>query len=148
MADEDRNERSEQRLLVADSDVLVRHVIADYLRSCGYIVIEAASFEEALAVMEDDRLAPPLALCDADLAGGGNGFALRVRLASVRPDAKVILAGNAAAAAKAAGDLCDEGPHLARPYDPQLVVERIRRHLATRATAGRDDIVLPSDNAK
>ena len=132
MADEDRGNRSEQSLLVADSDVLIRHVLADYLRSCGFTVIEAASFEEALAIMSSDHLAPELVLCDADLAGEGNGFVLRERLMRERPRVRVMLAGSVAAAARAAGNLCHEGPHLARPYDPQLVLERIRRHLAQR----------------
>lgn len=132
MADAERGKRSEQSLLVADSDVLIRHVLADYLRSCGYTVIEAASFEEALAVMNSEHVAPDLVLCDADLAGEGNGFVLRERLLRQRPDVRVMLAGNVAAAARAAGNLCEEGPHLARPYDPQLVLERIRRHLAQR----------------
>lgn len=132
MADDDRGKRGEQGLLVADSDVLVRHVLADYLRSCGYTVIEAASFEEALAVMRHEILAPELVLCDADLAGEGNGFVLRQHLSRERPEVRVLLAGNVAAAARAAGDLCHEGPHLTRPYDPQLVLERIRRHMAHR----------------
>jgi hypothetical protein len=32
-----------------------------------------------------------------------------------------------AKAASAAGDLCEEGPHLSRPYEPQQVVEWIKR---------------------
>lgn len=132
MADEDPRGASEQGLLVADSDVLVRHHIADYLRRCGYVVIEAATFEEALAVVGAGSLRVDLVLSDAELAGGGNGFALRQRLARDHPDIRVILAGNVAAAADVAGELCEEGPHLARPHDPQLVLDRIRRALALR----------------
>ena len=44
----------------------------------------------------------------------------------------VILAGTPAKAADAAAELCDEGPNLARPYEPQLVVDRIKRLLAKR----------------
>ena len=40
-----------QRLIVVDGDVLVRHVISDYLRTCGYVVIEAASTDEAEVVL-------------------------------------------------------------------------------------------------
>ena len=132
MADEEPRGRSEQRLLVADSDVLVRHAIADYLRRCGYAVVEAASFEEAHAVLAAPQLAPDLVLSDVELAGEGNGFTLRALVREKWSEVEVILAGNIEAAAKAAGDLCERGPHLARPHDPQLVLERIRRALATR----------------
>ena len=132
MADEEPRNRIEQRLLVADSDVLVRHAIADYLRRCGYAVIEAASFEEALAVIEAPQLAPELVLSDVELAGEGNGFTLRAVVTENWPEVEVVLAGNIDAATKAAGELCERGPHLARPHDPQLVLERIRRALASR----------------
>jgi len=132
MADEKPRNRIEQRLLVADSDVLVRHAISDYLRRCGYAVIEAASFEEALAVIEAPQLAPDLVLSDVELAGEGNGFTLRAVVTEKWPEVEVVLAGNIEAATKAAGELCERGPHLARPHDPQLVLERIRRALASR----------------
>ena len=132
MADEETRNRIEQRLLVADSDVLVRHAISDYLRRCGYAVIEAASFEEALAVIEAPQLAPELVLSDVELAGEGNGFTLRAVVTEKWPEVEVVLAGNIEAATKAAGELCERGPHLARPHDPQLVLERIRRALASR----------------
>ena len=38
---------------------------------------------------------------------------------------EIVLAGNVSAAAKAAGDLCDDGPHLKRPYDPQAVLNHL-----------------------
>jgi len=117
---------------VADSDVLVRHLIADYLRHCGYTVIEAASFEEAVTVVEAGSITPAVVLSDVELSGNGNGFALREQLTRTRPEVRVILAGSITSATHAAADLCEEGPHLARPYDPQLVLERIRRHLARR----------------
>lgn len=132
MADEEPRAGSEQRLLIADSDVLVRHAIADYLRRCGYVVIEAASFEEAHQVLSAPQGAPDLVLSDVELMGSGNGFELRAIAAREWPETEVILAGTVEAAARSAGDLCERGPHLARPHDPQLVLQRIRRALAAR----------------
>jgi CheY-like chemotaxis protein len=122
-----------QSLLIADSDPIVRHSLAEYLRDCGYRVQEATNFEEAVTLLErpDGGELPSAVLSDVDLAGG-NGFALRMWARQHRPNVKVILAGNLAMAAKAAGDLCEDGPHLSRPYDPQLVLERIRRNLGSR----------------
>lgn len=126
-------EKRPQSLLIADGDALVRHTLAEYLRNCGYRVIEAASFEEAVSLLErpDHSAELDVVLSDVELPGG-NGFVLRAWVRENRPGVKVVLAGNVAAAARAAGDLCEDGPHLARPYDTQLVLDRIRRLLASR----------------
>lgn len=121
-------------LLIADSDALVRHALAEYLRHCGYRVIEAASMAEAQNVLgEGEPLTPvDILLSDVELSDG-SGFALRAWAREHHPGLAVLLAGNFAAAAQAAGELCDKGPDLARPYEPQLVADRIRRSLAERA---------------
>jgi DNA-binding NtrC family response regulator len=115
-------------VLVVDGDVLVRHAIADYLRHCGYSVIEAASQAEAMTVLGDASLHIETVLCDVGL----DGFGLRKSLRDLRPDVDVILAGSVAAVAHAAADLCETGPHLARPYDPQGVVDQIKQMRARR----------------
>jgi len=122
-----------QRLLVVDGDVLVRHVISDYLRTCGYIVIEAASTDEAALVLEDSTLRIEAVLCDADVPGTQSAFQLRAWAIRQTPATQVILAGSVTAAANKAAELCEEGPQLRRPYDPQSVAEYIRRIIGTRA---------------
>ena len=111
--------------------MIVRNVLSDYLRQCGYKVIDAASADEVMAILDDGSATVTAMLCDADLGGTMNAFALRVWMRQHWPDVHVVLAGNVHAAAKAAGDFCDEGPHLKRPYDPQAVLAHIRRLLAT-----------------
>jgi hypothetical protein len=44
-----------------------------------------------------------------------------------RPGPDVILTGTLVTAAHAAGDLCEDGPHLSKPYQPQQVVEWIKK---------------------
>lgn len=118
-------------VLVADSDVLERHAIADYLRNCGYVVIEATSSEEVMTVIEAGPLQVHAILCDAQLSGSTSAFELRTWLRRHNPDIKVAMAATLEKTAAAAADLCDEGPHLARPYDPQMVVDYIRRMLGS-----------------
>lgn len=121
-----------QRLLVIDGDVLVRHVISDYLRTCGYIVVEAASIDEAMIVLEDASIPISAALCDAEAPGGRSAFHFRTWAAQRQPKVEVILAGSIDSAASKAAELCESGPHLRRPYDPQSVIEYIRRVIGTR----------------
>jgi CheY-like chemotaxis protein len=122
-----------QRLIVVDGDVLVRHVISDYLRSCGYVVVEAATTDEAAIVLDDTSVGINAALCDADAPGSQSAFQLRAWALQRRPEVQIILAGTVAAAAGKAAELCEEGPQLRRPYDPQSVVEYIRRIMGSRA---------------
>jgi len=122
-----------QRLLVVDGDVLVRHVISDYLRTCGYVVVEAASTDEATLVLDDTNDMVEAVLCDADAPGRLSAFEFRAWAVRRTPATRVILAGSIGAAADKAAELCEEGPHLQRPYDPQGVVEYIRRIVGTRS---------------
>jgi len=96
-------EREREHIVVADSDVLIRHAISDYLRHCGFSVIEASHAEDVLIILADDsgqRL--KAILCDADLQGEMNGFRLRASVKKIRPDLHVILSGSIEAAANAA----------------------------------------------
>lgn len=114
-------------ILVVDGEVLVRHAIADYLRHCGYVVIEASSTDEAATVLNKEGLAVNAVLCDAEAPGARNPFQFRAWAAQYRQDVQIALAGNVEAAARKAAEFCEEGPHLARPYDPQSVIAFIQR---------------------
>ena len=116
--------RGEETILVLERDVLTRAFISDYLRSCGYRVLEARSAAEALTILQESSEPIRVVLGDAE-----NGFKLSGWVKANRPKIKVILTANAERASQAAADLCDAGPHGKRPYDPQLLIQRIRSHL-------------------
>lgn len=120
-------------VLVVDADILVRHVIADYLRSCGYRVLEAASGNEARIILEVEAERTDIVLADADVTGEMEGFALARWLRQAHPAIDIILAGTPEMAAAHATELCDDGPAVGKPYQPQQVVDRIKWLLAARA---------------
>jgi CheY-like chemotaxis protein len=123
----------QETVLVVDDEVLVRMVIGAYLRDCGYRVIEAASADEAMLVIEQDKEGVvSVVLTDVEMPGERDGFALAQWIRQRRPGCEVILAGTPARAADAAGDLCEQGPMLSKPYEPQVVLDRIRRLLTLR----------------
>jgi CheY-like chemotaxis protein len=97
-------EQTEQlkSILMVDGDVLVRHAISDYLRRCGYTVIEASSTDEAVAVLSDESLAIDAILCDAEAPGSLNAFQLRLwaNQQPRRAGIQIALAGNIEAAAQ------------------------------------------------
>ena len=129
---------SAETILVVDDEVLVRSAIADYLRGCGYKVVEAADSEEALTLLGADSIRVDIVLSAVAMRSGMDGFGLFRWIREHRPEVDIVLAGTPARAAEAAAELCDSGPTLARPYDPQVVLDRIKRSLAARQ-AGKSE---------
>lgn len=132
-------------VIIADGDILVRHALADYLRHCGYTVIEAANSDEVVAVLNEKAVAVDILLCVAELGGALGGFGLGRWVREHRRDVDVEMAGSVAAAADKAADICEQGPHLARPYDPQSVVDRIKQLRANRDRGQRARGPVPTD---
>jgi DNA-binding response OmpR family regulator len=124
-------------VMVVDADVLSRMAIADYLRHCGYSVLEGSSAEDVDAVLTTEREIDVM-LIDLTLSGTQDGFSLARKVRAEHPDIVVILTSSAAKQAEKAGELCDDGP-LMKPYNPaelerriKLLRERRRLHEATR----------------
>jgi CheY-like chemotaxis protein len=124
-------EHAQQTVLVVEDEVFIRMVISDYLRECGYRVIEAANADEALTILQHLEIDIDVVFSDVEMPGSMDGFALSKWLRTNRPNVDVILTGNAPRAANAAADLCDEGP-LPKPYHPDIALDRIRRLMALR----------------
>lgn len=118
-------------LLLVEADILVRTALAAYLRECGFRVLEATSIAEAHVFLGDNDSSVELVLAEIGHTGE-EGFALASWIRKERPDVDVILAGTLEAATKKAGDLCEGEPSVTKPYDHQLVLDRIRRAIAAR----------------
>ena len=124
-------------VLLIDDDILVRTPLAAYLRDCGYTVYEAIDSDEALVVLKAQELGVDVVFSKVEAGGSLDGFALKQWLQQALPNVHVVLFGSPTRAATAAGELCEQGPMLAKPYAPQLVEARIRQLLAAR---GRNSI--------
>ena len=120
-------------VLVVEPDILVRMVIADYLRDCGYKVVEGVNADEALAVLGAGTKIDVI-LTEVQLSGSLDGFGLVRQIRENHPEIDVILTSGVARAADKAGDLCDDGP-LEKPYHPQEVVRRINLLRERRRTS-------------
>jgi len=110
-------------IFVVEPDILVRMIIADYLRDCGYKVVEGVDADDVLAVLEAGRKIDVI-MAEVRLAGSLDGFGLARQIREDHPEIDVILTSGVARAADKAGDLCDDGP-LEKPCHPQEVVRRI-----------------------
>ena len=112
-------------VLVVEDEVLVRMVVSDYLRDCAFHVVEAGSGDEAIQILEAG-IEVDIVFSDVHMPGEIDGFALSHWVRRARPGVKVILTSGVARSAKAAGDLCEEGPLLAKPYNHRDLERHIR----------------------
>ena len=113
-------------ILIVDDEVIARTVIADYLRECGYRVIEAGNPEDAMTILDSD-LRIDIVFTDLDLPGPATGLELARWIRRRHLTVKVIVTSGHHSAAELAGELCDSGPPIVKPYHSDAVVERIRR---------------------
>ena len=122
---------SQAGLLIVEADILVRSPLSDYLRECGYRVVEAGNAVEAKELLDDGSISIDVVLIDIN-GGDRAGFELAAWVRSHHAGCEVVLAGTPMKAAEKAGDLCEEGPALTTPYDHQQVLDHIRRLIAAR----------------
>jgi CheY-like chemotaxis protein len=116
-------------VLIVEDELLLRMGVADYLRDCGYRVVEADNGDEAVSVLESDA-GIDVVFTDITMPGTLNGFGLAQWVRRERPEVRVILTSGISRTAQEARDLCAHGPLVAKPYDYGQVERHIRTLLA------------------
>jgi DNA-binding NtrC family response regulator len=110
-------------IMVVEPDILVRWVLAEYLRDCGYKVVEGGCADDVFTVLRSD-IRVHMVFAEVRLSGDSDGFALAKTTREMYPEVDVVLTSSVANAADKAGDLCAEGV-LKKPYHPDEVIRRI-----------------------
>lgn len=118
-------------IIVVEPSILARLVLCDYLRECGYRVLEASNATEAIAVLDESGLPIDVVLSEVELPGDMDGFTFSRYVRQKHPQIRMLLAGTVAKAADVAAEICEDGPLLTKPYDQQLVLDRIKRLTAS-----------------
>ena len=75
----------QETILVVEDDVLVRMPIAQYLRDCGYKVIEASDADEAMQVLQHQETMVHVVFSDIEMPGAVDGFGLAKWVRERRP---------------------------------------------------------------
>ena len=112
-------------ILVVEDEVLIRIAVADYLRECGYRVVEAASGEEAQKIFHAGQPIEVL-FSDIDLGDGIDGFELARWTRENYPGVRILLTSGVTRMAREAVHLCD-APFLDKPYSHHALGELIKR---------------------
>ena len=91
-------------ILIVDGDITSRHVIADYLRHCGYSVVEGSNTDEALIALREPTLSIDVILCEVTAVGSQSCFEFANWVRTNRPELEVKLAGGLEMAADTAAN--------------------------------------------
>lgn len=113
-----------KHILIVSGDGLERTALADYLRGCGYHVIEAVDGDEAVTALEHKDI--DIVVSDVQLRHHGSGHTISAFARRRYPDVKVILVSNVEQAVETAVDLCGEGPTEILPYHPDRLMRKIQ----------------------
>ena len=118
--------RRQGLVLVVEDEVIIRTNVSEDLRAAGLEVMEAATGDEAIALVESG-LPIDLVLTDVRMPGSLDGLELARVVRRKRPMSKiVVVSGNLAA--RPTPDLADA--FLTKPYSLLTVVEVVRGLLA------------------
>jgi CheY-like chemotaxis protein len=122
--EEDRS-AAKPTVLAVEDVILVRLLVADYLRDCGFAVIEAASADEAILILSSD-ISVDVVFADVNMPGSVDGFGLAKWVSEQRPEIRIVLGSGVAETAEKAAALCHEGTIVSKPYDLPKLERQLR----------------------
>jgi len=115
-------------ILVVEDEVLIRLDVSDFLRGQGFDVVEAASADEAIAVMASGEHVS-LVFTDVQMPGSTDGLGLVRWIRRHRPTVPVIVTSGLSRDRDLSPDLADLAPIEQKPYSEGALLRRIRRRL-------------------
>ncbi|HVU19479.1 MAG TPA: response regulator [Rhizomicrobium sp.] len=118
-------------VLVAEDEVMVRTVIAEYLRDAGFTVVEAANAAEAMALLASE-VQVDIVFSDIQMGDGMDGLALADWIDAHCPGLPVLLTSGAFLPLGRES----ERPFISKPYIYLQLEQRLRELIAqTRSRA-------------
>jgi len=112
-------------VLVVEDDMMVRMPIAEYLRDCGYNVLEAGDAAEAIATVHASA-AISVVFSDVRMPGAMDGFGLARWLRANHPDIAVILTSGYNGSRSLSLDVAQGVKLIEKPYSQAQVARRIK----------------------
>jgi PAS domain S-box-containing protein len=122
-------QHSETVLVVEDEDG-IRHLVKRVLATRGYQVLQAATADEAVPILEDRAQEIDMLLTDVILPGSMQGGELAKRAVALRPNLPILyMSGYTHDTVLQAGRLQDGMHYLEKPFTPQALSRRVREVL-------------------
>lgn len=127
----DIDDMAERTILVVEDEQMVRMPIAEYLRECGYTVLEAGDAGEAIALVDASHHIDAV-FSDVQMPGQMDGFGLARWLAKNHPEVPFLLTSGYNAARSVSADLGGRAGLIEKPYSQAQVVRRIEALIDSR----------------
>jgi CheY-like chemotaxis protein len=119
--------------LLVEDDVRVRQMVAQSLRSLGYLVHEARTGSEAIQWWQSRGAEADLLFTDMVMPGGMTGLELAQELRSFRPSLRVLISSGYSSEFSQGGNPEDQGfDYLPKPYELNSLAHSVRRCLDRR----------------
>lgn len=123
-----------ETILLVEDDPLLRGMVRSMLKRLGYSVVEAGGVYEAVELNE--QINPDLLITDV-IMPHMSGRALAGRLASVRPELKILYMSGYTDDVVLRHGVLDPGVHfLQKPFDSQTLARKVREVLDSPGVAG------------
>jgi len=127
--------RSEELVLIAEDEPMVRGIMARTLRECGYTVLEAASGREALQLLEAESRPVSLIVADVVMPDMG-GQEMATHLATRLPGVPVLFtSGYTGLDVVSRGLLDADREFLQKPLAPETLAHKVREMVDARLPA-------------
>jgi CheY-like chemotaxis protein len=114
-------------ILLVDDEASVRESVRSALLGCGYNVLSAATYDDALGIFQRHQSEIDLLITDISLPGN-NGYELAAQISATRPNIKVIFASG-----RAGRELCkfyymaETDPRLLKkPFETDELLQRVQ----------------------
>src|SRR3978361_1081136 len=117
-------------VLVVEDEMMVRMPIAEYLRDCGYNVVEAGDAREAIIAMKAEATVS-FVFSDIRMPGKMDGFGLAEWFRSHHPNVPVLLTSGYNGGRSLSAALTPGVRFIEKPYSQTQVEQRIASLLAT-----------------
>jgi two-component system cell cycle sensor histidine kinase/response regulator CckA len=116
-------------ILVVDDEPMVLSIVSHILTRAGYVVLRAASPEEALAVARSHSAAIHLLLSDV-MMPNLSGPSLAERIAELHPETGRLFMAGLPDSAKVSERILSRGlPFLPKPFAARTLLEKVREVL-------------------
>jgi DNA-binding NtrC family response regulator len=115
-------------VLMVEDEVLISHLVADWLGERGFAVHEVTTADEALRYIDEGGPVDVL-FTDINLPGSMNGTELAVKVRERRPELPIVYASGRYSHSGAA-DLVPRSVFVGKPYDPADVCTLLQRMTA------------------
>ena len=110
-------------VLIVEDDFLIRMHAAEMIEDAGFDVVEAASADEAILVLEV-RLDITVVFTDIQMPGSMDGLILAAAIRGRWPPIKIVATSGLVDVRQ--DDLPEGGRFLPKPYSPEQIVRTLR----------------------